>query len=99
MEALLPTYQRSPKGGRPRLNLRKVAEGIFYVLRTGCAWKAVPREFGSGSALHAYFQQWRKHGVFRKIWEQALREYDELRGIDWEWQSQDGAMTKAPLGG
>jgi putative transposase len=28
-----------------------------------------------------------------------LHEYDELQGIDWEWQSMDGAMTKAPLGG
>jgi len=28
-----------------------------------------------------------------------LYEYDELQGIDWEWQAMDGAMTKAPLGG
>jgi putative transposase len=28
-----------------------------------------------------------------------LFEYDDLRGIDWEWQAMDGAMTKAPLGG
>jgi hypothetical protein len=29
----------------------------------------------------------------------ALEDYDELKGIDWSWQSMDGAMTKAPLGG
>jgi len=79
--------------------LRKVVAGIFYVLRTGCQWKAMPAEFGSGSAIHAYFQDWVRCGVFRKLWQSALEEYDELKGIDWQWQSLDGAMTKAPLGG
>jgi len=99
MEALLPKYRPSRKGGRPRLPLRNVANGIFYVLATGCQWKAMPREFGSGSALHAYFQEWVALGVFRTLWRIALEEYDDLKGIDWEWQSLDGAMTKAPLGG
>lgn len=99
METLLPKYRRSRKGGRKRLPMRQVADGIFYVLRTGCQWKAAPREFGSGSSLHAYFQEWLQRGVFRKLWRMALLEYDELVGIQWEWQSMDGAMTKAPLGG
>jgi putative transposase len=99
MEPLLPKYRPSPKGGRPRLPLRNVANGIFYVLSTGAQWKAMPSEFGSGSAIHAYFQEWVQLGVFAKLWRLALEEYDELQGIDWEWQSLDGAMTKAPLGG
>jgi transposase len=99
MLPLLPKYGKSPKGGRPRLPLRKIADGIFYVLRTGCQWKAVPREFGSGSALHQYFQEWTKLGVFHELWKAALLEYDELKGIQWAWQSVDGAMTKSPLGG
>jgi transposase len=99
IEPLLPKYRRSPKGGRPRLSMRQVVDGIFYVLRTGCQWKAAPREFGSGSSLHGYFQRWVQRGVFRKLWSVALSEYDELQGIQWEWQSIDGAMTKAPLGG
>jgi hypothetical protein len=40
-----------------------------------------------------------KRGLFRGIWMMALEEYDDLHGLDWEWQSMDGAMTKAPLGG
>ena len=43
MELLLPKRRRSRKGGRPPLSYRKVADGIFYVLRTGCQWKAPPR--------------------------------------------------------
>jgi len=99
MKPLLPRYRRSRKGGRPRCDLRKIANGIFYVLRTGCQWKAAPKEYGSGSSLHRYFQEWEQAGVFRKLWKAALLEYDELKGIQWNWQSVDGAMTKSPLGG
>ena len=99
IEPLLPIYQNSCKGGRPRLSLRKVVTGIVYVLRTGSQWKAMPREFGSGSAVHSYFQEWTQQGVFENLWREALLEYDDLKGIDWEWQSLDGAMNKAPLGG
>lgn len=73
--------------------------GILYVLQTGCQWKAMPREFGSGSAIHAYFQEWVQLGVFEELWRLALEEYDDLKRIDWKWQSLDGAMNKSPLGG
>lgn len=99
MEPLLPKLRNSRKGGRPWVANRRIADGIFYVLRTGCQWKAVPREFGSGSTLHRRFQKWVQRGVFRKLWKAGLLEYDALKGIHWEWQSLDGAMTKAPLGG
>jgi transposase len=74
-------------------------DGIFYVLRTGCQWKALPRAIGAASTVHDRFQQWVKAGVFRRLWEAGLLEYDALQGLDWEWQAMDGAMTKAPLGG
>jgi len=99
IDLVLPIYRTSKKGGRPRLSLRKVVCGILYILRTGSQWKAMPTEFGSGSAIHAYFQEWVGLGVFAELWSLALTEYDQLKGIDWEWQSMDGAMTKSPLGG
>jgi transposase len=99
IDLVLPIYNRSCKGGRPRLPMRNVVSGILYVLWTGCQWKAMPSQFGSGSAIHAYFQEWVALGVFESLWRLALEEYDELRGIDWKWQSVDGAMTKSPLGG
>ncbi len=37
--------------------------------------------------------------MFEELWQLALTEYDRLKGIDWKWQSMDGAMTKSPLGG
>ena len=80
------------------LEPRKVFEGIVYVLRTGCQWKALPKErFGSASSIHSYFLQWLRNGFFLQLWRAGLAEYDELEGIAWEWQSIDGAMVKAPL--
>lgn len=99
VEPLLPKFTPSPKGGRPRIPWRAVMDGIFYVLRTGCQWKAVPTEFGSGSTLHRYLQLLVNADVFVQIWQMALEEYDELWGLEWKWQAMDGAMTKAPLGG
>ena len=98
-ERLLPRYRRSRKGGRPRVNLRGVANGIFYLLRTGCQWKALPPQFGSPSTVHRYFQEWSQRRVFHRFWKKCLQTYDGQRGIAWRWQSLDGSMTKAPLGG
>lgn len=91
-------YRRKAGGGRKPLDYRRVFEGIVYVLRTGCQWKALPKEkFGSPSSVHAYFRKWERAGVFWAIWRAGLAEYDEMEGIAWSWQSIDSAITKAPL--
>jgi len=93
------TYLRKPGGGRKPLAPRKVLEGIFYVLRTGIQWKALPKEmFGSPSSIHAYFQAWENDGFFLRLWKAGLQEYDETEGIAWKWQSADGALNKSPMG-
>jgi putative transposase len=43
-------------------------------------------------------QEWRKAGVFRRMWIDGLSVYDKKTGIDWKWQAMDGTITKAPLG-
>lgn len=86
MRTLLPQYRENSKGGRPRIDLQAVANGIFYVLRTGIPWKAVPSNYGSGSTLHRYFQEWTAAGVFHKLWKAALLEHDELQGVQWDCQ-------------
>jgi transposase len=91
-------YVRKPGGGRKPKEARTVFEAIVYVLRTGCQWKALPRErFGSASAIHKRFLEWQQAGVFEALWKAGLAEYDDLEGIAWRWQSIDGAMMKAPL--
>jgi len=98
IEPLLPHKEPSPKGGRPRMPDRQAMDAIYYVLRTGCQWKALPRSLGAASTVHDRFQEWRKAGVFQRLWQVGLLEYDQRVGIDWEWQAMDGAITKAPLG-
>ncbi len=87
------------RGGRHRADPRRVFAGVLYVLRTGCQWKALPKEFGDGSTVHRTFLEWSRAGVFAKLWLAGLADYDDFEGIAWKWQSIDGAMVKAPLGG
>jgi len=102
IQPLLPEHPNTHRfgGGRPRVSDRTCMDAIFYVLRTGCQWGALD-ETGicPHSTAHDRFQEWVEAGVFLKLWAAGLAEYDELKGIDWSWQSMDGAMTKAPLGG
>ena len=102
IERLIPEHVNTHRfgGGRPRVPDRQSMNGIFFVLRTGCQWKALDdTDICSGSTAHSRFQAWTQAGVFQKLWAMGLKEYDELKGIDWSWLSMDGAMTKAPLGG
>lgn len=99
IQPLLPEDRRSPKGGRPPTPHRTIFNGIVYVLRTGCQWKMLPREYGSGSAVHQHFQKWTKAGIFSRIWKLFLQEYDCRKGIDWKWQSLDSVTVSAPVKG
>lgn len=99
---LLPEHinQHRFGGGRPRVADRRCADAIFYVLRTGCQWEALNQtDLCAKSTAHDRFQEWVKADVFIRLWRAGVDMFDDLRGIDWEWLSMDGAMTKAPLGG
>src|ERR1700750_1278203 len=99
---LLPEHKNTHRfgGGRPRTADRVCLEAILFVLRTGCQWKALDAtRFGPGSPAHDRFQEWTRAGFFQTLWEHGLMAYDDWKGIDWDWLSMDGCMTKAPLGG
>ena len=99
VQPLIPLAPSHAKGGRPRTPDRQVFEAMVYVLRTGIQWNALPRELGASSTVHDRFQEWERAGVFKALWQAGLQDYDELIGIQWEWQAVDGVMTKAPCGG
>lgn len=98
VEPLVPKAPSRARGGRPRMSNRKAFEAMVYVLRTGIQWNALPREMGASSTVHERFQEWEREGFFEEVWRAGLLEYEEMEGIEWEWQSVDGVMTKAPLG-
>jgi putative transposase len=99
MESMLPSPKPKKKAGRPRMDDRQAMTAIFYLLRTGCQWKAIPRSLGAPSTVHDRFQEWEQAGVFQRLWQEGALEYDRAKGLNWEWQAMDGVMTKAPLGG
>jgi transposase len=96
---ILPREKPSKTVGRPIVKYRLVLDGILYVLRTGCQWKMLPKEYGSGSTCHRRFQEWNKLDIFNKMWIKLLKVYDKEVGINWTWQSIDSISIKSPLGG
>ena len=101
IKRLLPPEKPHPLGcHNPRVDNRRAINAILFVLRTGCQWNALNATgICSSSSAHRRSQEWGQAGVFAQMWAQGLCDYDELLGIEWDWQAMDGAMTKAPLGG
>lgn len=97
----LPKASKRGGPGRPRVKDRDVINGIWYVLWTGCQWKAVEREWFqvSSSTLHDRFQSWQKLGIFDKLFKIMVKYYAREQRIGWKWQSVDSKMVPAPLGG
>lgn len=73
-QLIAPLIPPSKSGGRPRqVNIRDILNAIFYILRSGCAWRMLPHDFPPWQTVYYYFASWRKSGVFQQI-------NDELRG-------------------
>ncbi len=69
IEPLIPVYP----GGRPRTtDLRAVVDAVFYVLRTGCQWRYLPKDFPPKSTVWRYFDEWRHNGTLDALHD-ALR--------------------------
>ena len=61
-------------GGRPRkTDMRDVVNAIFYILRTGCQWRYLPKDFPPKSTVWRYFDQWRSDGTLDRIHDQLRR--------------------------
>ena len=76
---IAPMLPAARPGGRPRkINIRAVLNAIFYLLRTGCQWRLLPREFPGWSTVYHYFQAWKNAGVWtciqRSVYQQARRQ-------------------------
>jgi len=66
LEAHLPTTPNT--AGRPRLHdLREILDAVFYVLRSGCAWRLLPHDFPPWKTVYHYFRLWRIDGTWEKL--------------------------------
>lgn len=70
IEPLIPP----PKpGGRHRdIDIRQVINAIFYLLRSGCAWRMIPKDYPDYGSCYNYFRKWKQDGTWKKI-------HDKLR--------------------
>ena len=63
-----PMIPPARHGGRKRsVNVREVLNGIFYVLWTGCQWKALPKDLPPKSTVHDYLELWNWDGTLERI--------------------------------
>lgn len=99
IEPMLKDFWPRKRTGRSTVCWRRCINGIIYVMRSGCQWNKLPRQFGDDSSVHRWFQRWCEHGVFEKIWATLIERCDELRGVEWKWQAADGSLGKARFGG
>ncbi|WP_424579455.1 IS5 family transposase [Bradyrhizobium sp. USDA 241] len=79
--------------GRPReVDLREIVQAIFYILSSGCQWRALPKEFPPYSTVQGYFYAWRDTGRWQEIVEALVRKArDSCAVID----SQTASTTEA----
>jgi transposase len=100
LKKYLPKVRQGGRG-RPACNNRAVLNGIWFVLWTGCQWKAIEKTwFGvSSSVIHARFQAWVQQGVFTHMMAGLLRYYGRVCHIRWTWQAGDSRSVPAPRGG
>jgi len=100
IEQILPPEKPAGSRGRPALPNRQVVNGILFVLRSGCQWKGLKKEwYGASSSLHARFQAWQEAGLWKKIYRRMVKYYHKKRHIQWRWQALDSKLVPAPLGG
>ena len=65
---IAPLIPPARRGGRRRsVNVREVLNAIFYVLSTGCQWKALPKDLPPRSTAHFYFMLWDWDGTLERI--------------------------------
>jgi putative transposase len=76
LEGLLPSPENE---GRPRVHgLREILNAIFYVEKSGCAWRLLPHEFPPWKTVYHYFRFWRLDGTWERM-HRALRERVRVR--------------------
>lgn len=76
IEPYLPAQNNT---GRPRTHAtREILNAIFYILRSGCAWRLLPHDFPPWKTVHHYFRTWRLDGTWERL-NAALRERLRIR--------------------
>ncbi len=75
LEPFFPSVQREDgRNGRQRVHsYREILNGIFYIVRAGCAWNLLPHDLPPPATCYHYFRKWSNNGLLVKIHD-TLRE-------------------------
>lgn len=90
--------KQKPGRGRPRADDRQTVNGILYVLKTGCAWADLPREYGSATTCWRRLDQWSRDGTWERVWRALLSELDAQGKLEWAQAFLDGSFVPAKKG-
>ena len=67
-ECLEPHIPPPSKRGRPRVHTtREILDAIFYVLKSGCPWRLLPRDFPPWESVYCWFRKWRIDGTWEQL--------------------------------
>jgi transposase len=91
---LLPP-ERSGKPGKPYGPHRVVLNGIFWILRSGAAWRDLPERYAPWSTVYDRFRQWKKSGLFQRILDALEAQARKAEEIDFEFGAVDGSTVRA----
>jgi transposase len=98
MEPLLPPRPGRPRGGRPPVPARRAMEAIWFVMRTGCPWRALnATTLCSSATAERRFREWKEAGVFERLHRASLDAAHAAGAVDWGFLAVDGHHVKAPL--
>ena len=75
---LVRPFVENRMGRSAKVDCREVINAIFYVLRTGCQWRMLPKEFPHWSTVHSCFWRWRRNGTLDSLHE-ALHQKSRLK--------------------
>jgi putative transposase len=79
LEGLLKIY-RARRGRPMRLSLRAVVDAIFYVVRNGCIWANLPKDFPKYQSVYYHYRKWCRDGTWAAINEALRRQARQRQG-------------------
>jgi len=83
IEPLIPPPRSgTPKGGRPAAPRRDVIDAIMYVVRTGCSWRQLPRDFPAWQTVYGCFWAWAHDGTLEVVHDSLRTRVREAEGRD-----------------
>ena len=74
-------FPKPSKTGRPRQHsYRELLNGIFYVVRTACQWRNLPKDFAPWRTVYHYFRLWKRTGLSKQIHTHLREHLREVEG-------------------